>query len=344
MSIIYNEIKDQYNALAKAHRYLEADCGGAVELLRAAPKAVFIGCGSSFSVAASGAVTMQLRGGRPAMAVAAGDLLLHMQSYRAALEGAAIVLLSRSGETSEAVLAAQKLREMGVSFSLVAVTCVEGSTLAKLGDAAITLPWAFDESVCQTRTVTCLYYVCAYLAAALAGDQPMLSGLLAAALAGPAYMERVEGELMAIAGQDWTHAIVLGDAEIGGICEEGALAFKEICQLPSNYYHVLDVRHGPMVLIGAKTLVIAALSNPENKLEQDLILDIAKKGATVVTYSDFPHAIEGVHSIAFGEALPHPARGIPAIAVCQLVAYYKSFKTGANPDQPDGLSAWISLS
>lgn len=34
-----------------------------------------------------------------------------------------------------------------------------------------------------------------------------------------------------------------GDAELCGICEEGALTFKEICQVDSNYYHLLDARH-----------------------------------------------------------------------------------------------------
>jgi len=50
-----------------------------------------------------------------------------------------------------------------------------------------------------------------------------------------------------------------------------------------------------------------------------------------------------VVSVSFGEALLPPARGIPAIAVCQLISYHKSFLTGANPDEPDGLSPWIKL-
>ena len=37
------------------------------------------------------------------------------------------------------------------------------------------------------------------------------------------------------------------------IASEGALAFKEIARIPSISYHLLDVRHGPMVLIDDKT-------------------------------------------------------------------------------------------
>jgi fructoselysine-6-P-deglycase FrlB-like protein len=137
--------------------------------------------------------------------------------------------------------------------------------------------------------------------------------------------------------------VVLGDAELGGLCEEGALAFKEICQLPSNYYHLLDVRHGPMVLVGPETLVIAVLSSGGNELELALVRDALKKGATVVVYSDQPLNLPGAVVISFGEVLLPPARGVPAIALCQLISYHKSFLTGADPDKPDGLSPWIRL-
>jgi len=98
-----------------------------------------------------------------------------------------------------------------------------------------------------------------------------------------------------------------------------------------------------MVLIGKRTLVIAILSNAHEKLELDMLRDIVAKGAAVVAYSDEPLEMQGVVSVSFGRSLPHSARGIPAIAVCQLLSYYKSYQTGANPDQPDGLSPWIAL-
>jgi len=182
-----------------------------------------------------------------------------------------------------------------------------------------------------------------YAIAQLSGNEALAADLRAAVAGGPAFMHANEPALEAVAQGDWAHAVVLGDAELSGLCEEGALAFKEICQVPSNFYHLLDVRHGPMVLISEGTLVIAALSGAQNKLELDVLRDIVAKGATVVAYSDEPLAMPGVVSISFGQKLAHPARGIPVIAVCQLISYYKSFRTGADPDRPDGLSPWIAL-
>ena len=160
---------------------------------------------------------------------------------------------------------------------------------------------------------------------------------------GAAYMVRHEEKLKALANEGWTQGVVLGDAELAGICDEGSLTFKEVCQLPSNFYHLLDVRHGPMVMINKDTLVLVALSAPNNPYELALVDDLLAKGAKVVCYSDTPLDIPGVLNIDFGQALDHPARGIPFIAMCQLITYYKSLLTGANPDQPDGLEPWISL-
>lgn len=342
MSNIFREIHTQYDALNQTRRFVDEQIGKIADLVASAPLA-FIGSGSSYAIARSAALMARLRLGNPAIAIAAGDLLLHMDTYRPALEGCTLVALSRSGETSEMVRSIDAMRGAGIRFQVMGVSCTAFSTLSGQSDLSLEMPWAFDESVCQTRTVSCLFFFCAYMIAKLGGDGVLIRDLIKAVEGGPEYMRRVEPVLEKVARLPWTHAVVLGDAELGGLCDEGALAFKEICQLPSNYYHLLDVRHGPMVLVGPETLVIAVLSANDNELEINLVRDMQKKGATVVAYSDLPLSLPGVVCVGFGEALLPPARGVPVIAVCQLISYHKSFLTGANPDAPDGLSPWIKL-
>jgi fructoselysine-6-P-deglycase FrlB-like protein len=145
-----------------------------------------------------------------------------------------------------------------------------------------------------------------------------------------------------IASKPWNHAVTLADAELEGIADEGSLAFKEICQLPSNYYHILDSRHGPMVIFNNNSLLLAALGVGD-KLELGYLSDMCNKGAIVVSFSDLPIDLDGVISIAYNRKLSHLALGVPFIMLCQLITYYKAAFTGADPDQPSGLSAWISL-
>ena len=158
-------------------------------------------------------------------------------------------------------------------------------------------------------------------------------------------MQKYENDLKKAAQKEWSNVVTLGDAETCGIVEEGALAFKEICQLQSNYYNILDSRHGPMVMIRPDTLVILLLSSNSNKYELDLLGDVMKKTKNVIAYSDkkLTKSFKGLLNVVFGEELSHIARGIPFILIPQMVSYYKALANGINPDNPDGLSSWIAL-
>lgn len=339
MSLTYSEIMDQFNAMQKTISYLDGKTG---ELPRGFAKVAMLGCGSSYSLAKSMATMTRMHTKTFAVALAGGDLMINAERYAASLDGGLLVAISRSGSTSELLRSIERLRELGCRFTLCTLTCVEDSPLSKLSDMAFEMPWAFDNSVCQTRTVSCLYFAYAYALALLMKDEALLSDLRAFARDGMAFAHRIESLTTDVAALPWTHAVVLGDAEIGGLCEEGALAFKEICQLPSNYYHILDSRHGPMVLFGEETLILAAMTGSDYELQ--FVGDMVKKGCAIMTFTDeTPVAVEGVRSVVFGKALHPIARGLPFILLCQLIAYYKSFHSGANPDLPEGLDAWIKL-
>jgi fructoselysine-6-P-deglycase FrlB-like protein len=206
------------------------------------------------------------------------------------------------------------------------------------------MPWCFDRSVCQTRTVSCLYLAGMLLIAGLGGNETLFGGLTRAVAGGPAYMARIEDDLKRVAKGPWTRAVVLADAEIAGIGAEAALAFQEICQRPGSFHNVLDVRHGPMVLIGPDTLVIVALADG-NQYELALLADLAKKGPTLIAYSDIPLYVlpDGTLNINFGRSLPHAARGLPLALIAQLVSYHRAVADGVNPDEPAGLDPWIRL-
>jgi len=280
--------------------------------------------------------------GIPATALAAGDILLHTDRYKEFLDGAAVIFISRSGRTSELIMALDKLYETGCCISVASLVCTDETPLGEKSDLIISTPWAFDESVCQTRCVTNAYYIAAYTAAKITGNSTALSDLCHIIKEGPSFLKKIETLAGEFSKKPWTHALVLADAELEGIAEEGALVYKEVCGVPSSYHHLLDVRHGPMVLVNEETLVLAALGM-SCELEVDLLNDIKAKGADVIAFSDTPADLDGVHFICFGRSLSHIAKGIPFILLNQMIAYYKSKETGADPDKPTGLDPWISL-
>lgn len=341
MSLTYDEILATPDSLKKTGEYVKDRASEYKKMAEARERILFIGCGSSFCLAESAAQTTVMRLGRPAFALAAGDVLVHLAAYAPMFDKALVVAISRSGSTSEVVYALTQMRKLA-DFDLVSVCCVEGSPLSKMAGLALDMPWAFDASVCQTRCVTCLYYACALLTASAAGDAKLLASLFASADLLAGFLERNEGEFRRIAEFPWTDAVILGDAEIAGLCREGALAYREICQLPGEFYHILDSRHGPMVLFGKNTLVVIALGDGY-EFEIDFVKEVVARGCHVVIVSDASVSVEGAVNVVTGVAGCHAARGIPFIVVNQLVSFFKSSATGADPDHPNGLDPWIKL-
>ncbi len=346
MAKTYEELKMQYEALRKTYDYMLSRKDEVVDFFkRHNPRSLtFIGCGSGYCVCQSGEISAKVRLGIPAATFAAGDLMLNWEKYGKMLEGTMFVAPSRSGSTSEVINAINNARKLG-DIPVLAITCVEGSELSKLAGLSLEIPWAFDASVCQTRTVTNLYTAQLMVIAFLGGDEALLADIKKAIEIGDAYMEKYEESLKKIAFEDWNYAVILADGEMQGIAAEGAIAFTEIPQLVAHYYHVLDVRHGPMVMVKDGVLVIACLSESGYDYQKKLIEEIAGRGAKVVTYSDsITEPIDGVSlHVTSGTPLDNAARGIPFIMIPQMLAYYKAECRGINPDNPDGITAWVKL-
>ncbi|WP_334072471.1 MULTISPECIES: SIS domain-containing protein [Paenibacillus] len=347
MSLTYSEVKDQYKALRQTYDYMLAKRDEITAFVRGRPirSLTFVGSGSSYCLSESAAFSFRLRAGLPAISLAAGDLMLHSSRYRSMLEGTLAIAPSRSGSTSE-VVEALRLVRAGESVPVLTISCVAGSPLSAQADFALELPWAFDHSVCQTRTVTNLYAANLLIAAFLGNDEALIADMQKAIHQGEAYMARVEDNIRRTAGFAWTNAVVLADGELQGLAAEGALALTEIAKTQAHSHHLLDVRHGPMVTVGPDTLVIAALSSSGSDHQRNLMRDIKDRGATVIAFADSTAAVpQDIVDLAVVADSPlDPAvQGIPFIFIAQIAALTSAERHGINPDQPDGLVAWVKL-
>ncbi len=345
MGFTLREIMDQYNALEKTIDRMRSHYRDIQQFFGETrpKKIIFTGCGSSFSLSCSMRSIASTRLDMPVYALAAGDLWLNCEAYKPLVEGALVISLSRSGRTSEVINAYNAMKAVSGDVRFLSILCAEETPIEALSDMSICLPWAFDQSVCQTRCVSNLYAAGALLIGAIAGDGSIERGIQRVAALGDAYLDHNDGRIQALARKKWDSAVVLGDGPADGLAEEGALAFKEISQLPSNYHHLLDVRHGPIVLIGGNTLVIAMVKSPACQHEMALIQDLVKKGAQVVVYSNLPLEVPGAESYSLGEEVGCVAGGLGLVALCQLITYHKAHEVGCDPDLPDGLDPWIEI-
>lgn len=346
MNNTYKEIKGQYDALARTVEYMESK-REAIKKFYAdkMPKSlVFIGSGSSYDISQSAELIAKVRLGIEATSLPAGDIMINCKSYSKLIKNSLIVAISRSGSTSEIIGAIKAVKVIG-NIPVIGVTCIAQSELCKISDLVLELPWAFDESVCQTRTVTNFYTIVALLAAYWADDNRLVSDIKSVISVGNDFMQKNESSLKEIAETAWDNAVILADGELQGLSAEAALAFTEISQIPAVYHHLLDVRHGPMVLIDQKTIVIARLTCNGWKYQKELLVDIAAKGSKIIALTDddceIPECVR--FNIPVSKDLDYVSTGILFIFISQIIAYYKAIQKGLNPDKPDGLDAWIKL-
>lgn len=346
MSITEQEIMGQYEALARTVEYFQERGKELWEFGKhtAGKRLIFIGCGSGYCLCRSAAVSAGLRLPAPAHALAAGDLLLNFADYEPWLHEALIIAPTRSGSTSEVVQAVARAKaEAGAQC--LAITARQGSELGRIADLDFVLPWAFDHSVCQTRTVTNLYAANLLAISAISDDPGLAADVRTAAQTGPEFMAANLGPLKEIAASSgWDRIVVLADAELEGIAMEAALAFTEIARVPASYHHLLDVRHGPMVMIDGQILVLIAPDATERGLQRDLIRDLHDRGARVIAVGPEANRFHADHAVLSPPLNNRAALGIPLIFVPQILACFKAYADGIDPDRPPGLEPWIKLS
>lgn len=330
---IEQEILSQYKALEETFIYMmgmKSRIESFTEKTRF-KSITFIGCGSSYSLCKSAEISYKLRTGLLANSIAAGDLLLNFSTYKRLLKDTLLVVLSRSGSTNE-VVSAVEMAKNELEIPCISISTRERSKLGSIADLNIELPWAFDESVCETRTVTNLYTANLMLTGLMIDDKVLLDEIGKAVKAGELYIEQSREVLKeAVYTEEWEKVVVLADSELSGIAEVGALTFSKICRMPANFYHVLDVRHGPMVLINDKTLVIIACAPDDNTYQMGLIEELKEKGAVVVTVGTKDAKVWGSD---YNIMIPHYSNfgvnGIPFILVPQLLSCLKAQKFEVN--------------
>lgn len=182
-----------------------------------------IGCGTSWFMAQSYAWLREAAGLGETDAFAASEAFVD-RGYDA------VVALTRSGTTTEVLQLVERLRG---NVRTVGVIGDETSPLVDLVDDAITLPFADEQSVVQTRFAT----------TALALMRASLGESLDAAIADAEQVvaEEVDADLAAaeqysFLGRGWTV----------GLAHEAALKMREASQSWTESYPAMEYRHGPI--------------------------------------------------------------------------------------------------
>lgn len=182
-----------------------------------------------------------------------------------------VILLSRSGATTEMVATAIELGDRAVPTTLI--TAVADGPIAQHCDQQIVLDYADEVSVMQTRFATSALLL---LRASL-GEQ--LSSVLLDAAAAIEYrlpQRWLAAEQISFLGEGWTI----------GLANEAALKCREAAQSWTESYPAMEYRHGPISIAQPGRLVWFFSEPPAGLAEQ-----VVATGAELVRFGLDPLAV-----------------------------------------------------
>jgi len=344
MELIRHEIFAQNASLLKTKAQLYSRKDELVSLLRSSySNIIFMGCGSGYMLSRGAAEAFSVHTGKKAIALAGGEVMIHPEKYKNLFEHALVVITSRSGETSEVVYSLAEMKKL-TSFKVLAILSKEECTLRPMADLSVLIPWTYDNSVCQTRNISNFYYCLSMLLAFYNGDEALADSFSAYLDAQEAFIAKLEDDCKEIAALGWNSVTVLADGELCGIASEGGLAFTEIAILPGDHSNILDYRHGPIVLVNEKKLLIVLLNNKADEYQKKLIADLKARNGYVITLGLADSEFWGSdYHISLDHLDRFESWGLPFINLCQVLAFSKAVAMGHDPDAPEGLNPFVKF-
>lgn len=316
-----------------------AAAAAAVGPLPAGP-VLLTGSGSSYYVALTAAAVAQRLGLRVS-ACPAADIVTEPEVALAGQQ--ALVVISRSGHTSEAVWAAEAARRRGLA--VVALTCHGEAALAHCADIVWAAEAADDGTVVMLRSFTTLL---AMLQAAVAHT----AGLGVAPLAAAWPDWRDSGALgwldePSAGAKRPRRAVMLGGGVRLGVAWEGMLKAAEMSNQVAHAYAPLEYRHGPWGSLSPDDIVFVLAQRATAAHDRKLVSDLCQRTPQVVVVG--PEGWDGGKLAPSVRQLSYPAEvddrwaGPLVAAPLQAFSWWWAMASGRDPDAPANLTAVVEL-
>ncbi|HCI29243.1 MAG TPA: SIS domain-containing protein [Fervidobacterium sp.] len=279
---------------------------------------LFVGCGSSYNI---GLIVAEIlnREGYYAKAVTAGSIavnpkILDILSYDV------VILISRTGTTTETVTAAKMLSG---KVTTMGISCEKKAPLTDVCDVSFNLDFMRENSVVMTGSFSGIIRLLLNGINNVWEMNKKSRDVIRAEDFLESYMEMLEG--FDFAGKD--HFVFLGYGPSYYVAKESALKLQELSLARTEYNETLEYRHGPISTLSNKTHV--TIFSTGSNLENDLANELLKKGAST-------------HVLSCNSLYPYVDVQFQSL-YAQLLGFYRAMKMGLNPDEPIGLKKSVII-
>ena len=226
-------------------RAAELVAGASSALPERGERVAVAGCGTSWFIAQSYAAAREAAGHGETDAFAASEMPTARRYDR-------VVVLSRSGTTTEILTL---LTRLAGTAPTVAITTDLATPVAMAADQVITIGFADEQSVVQTRFATTEL---ALLLAHLGQDLAPMAAAAEDVLAAPLPPELTGAEQFTFLGTGWTC----------GLASEAALKLREAAGCWTEAYPAMEYRHGPIAVAGPGRVVWLLGPAPDGLIDE----------------------------------------------------------------------------
>lgn len=338
----YFEIHQSYNEMKKTLDEVISNKTNIKSFFENKDEIVFIGCGSSYWLSLSLHSSFALRTGKKAYAVKAGEVVMSPKEYERIYQNPTFVAPSRSGKSKELLDALDLLKKFYPNAKIMSVTEYLDNPLQKISDLNISIPWADEISVCQTRSFNSL--ATAFIGVVgLLSDESLLQNLQKYITEAPELYSQIERQAKEIVQEmDAPEIVALGSGIQYGITIEGAYIIVEMAEHLAAYYQILEYRHGPIVTANKNTFVFISSTKTENAdYEYKMAKEIQNKGAKIIMCGNETSIDDLNYNFTISNDYQEEIRALYYVAMMQSVAFHLSVKKGVNPDSPGDLVKFI---
>jgi glucosamine--fructose-6-phosphate aminotransferase (isomerizing) len=308
---------------------------------------LFVACGSSYYLSQLVCAIWSRHFSFRGAAVPASEFLFAPEATLRSSGAKQIVFISRSGETTEVIRAAELLKNR-VDVRTLGVTCNATSRLDELCTHMSTLPWADEKSTVMTRSFTSILLFFQLLGDRISGGNAPWSATLKQlpAVTKPWLDASADSIRKFIAKRKFADFVFLGQGAHYWLAQEAALKITEMSASYAQAYHTLEFRHGPRSIAGPQTLITFFLSDAANAEESLLVQELkALKAATLVVVNHATPALKASSDllIELNTALPEFARFAATAIPAHLLGAEVGLRKRLDPDAPKNLTRAVVL-
>jgi len=269
-------------------------------------------------------------------------------------KGHVIIVISKSGETADTIVAIENAKEKGAI--ILGVVNVVGSSIARLSHAGAYTHAGHEIGVASTKAFTAQLVVLTLIALKVAYMKGSISNerykkLLAELEAIPekaAWILNRHESIKKIA-EKYKNArdfLYLGRGYNFAIALEGALKLKEISYIHAEGYPAAEMKHGPIALVDDELPVVFVATKDayHEKIVSNISEIKARKGMVISVITEGDEAITEISDdvISIPEADEIVAPMLTVIPL-QLLSYYIGVAKNLDVDKPRNLAKSVTV-